>query len=92
MTSPSLRPMIFPARVPDGARSPDEDSYLKRRLQVFVVITLLAGLIGLAGSSDLTRPTSMGAQGMVACGHWLAANAGADILKRGGNAFNSIKK
>ena len=43
----------------------------------------------LAGASDLTRPTVMGQNGMVACGHWLAANAGADILKKGGNAFDA---
>lgn len=50
-------------------------------------ITLSASALSLA--SDQTRPTIMGTNGMVACGHWLAADAGATILKKGGNAFDA---
>jgi len=31
----------------------------------------------------------MGTHAMVSCGHWLAADAGATILKKGGNAFDA---
>jgi len=58
------------------------------RSGVFALL-ILALAVGPALASDLTRPTIMGRSGMVACGHWLAANAGADILKKGGNAFDA---
>ena len=57
-----------------------------------LVLSLAALLLGaalMAPASELTRPTIMGTHGMVACGHWLAADAGATILKKGGNAFDA---
>ena len=54
----------------------------------FVIIFLLVTLT-LAQASDQTRPTIMGTHAMVSCGHWLAADAGATILKKGGNAFDA---
>jgi gamma-glutamyltranspeptidase/glutathione hydrolase len=35
------------------------------------------------------RPVIMGTNGMVACGHYLAAHAGNSILLKGGNAFDA---
>ncbi len=40
-------------------------------------------------ASDVTRPTIMGTQGMVSCGHWLAADAAVSILKRGGSSVKA---
>ena len=40
-------------------------------------------------ASDLTRPTIMGTNGMVSCGHWLATEIGVEMLKKGGNAFDA---
>jgi gamma-glutamyltranspeptidase/glutathione hydrolase len=54
-----------------------------------LALLVLALAVVPALASDLTRPTIMGRNGMIACGHWLAANAGADILKKGGNAFDA---
>ena len=60
------------------------------RFRFFLILTvLLLGTAQMAPASDLTRPTIMGTHGMVACGHWLAADAGATILKKGGNAFDA---
>jgi gamma-glutamyltranspeptidase/glutathione hydrolase len=49
----------------------------------------LLGAVPLAGASDLTRPTILGRHGMVAAGHWLAVEAGATMLRKGGNAFDA---
>lgn len=60
----------------------------KGLFRVLVALFALAA-IGFAGASDTTRPTIMGTHGMVACGHWLAADAGLEMLKKGGNAFDA---
>jgi gamma-glutamyltranspeptidase/glutathione hydrolase len=62
---------------------------LKRGSVLLIVVVLLAGMMSMATASETTRPTIMGTHGMVACGHWLAADAGAAILKKGGNAFDA---
>ncbi len=55
-----------------------------------IVLTIfILGTFTLTQASDQTRPTIMGTNGMVACGHWLAADAGESILKKGGNAFDA---
>ena len=36
------------------------------------------------------RPTVRSKNGIVAAAHPLAANAGADILRKGGNAFDAV--
>ncbi|MFA5027964.1 MAG: gamma-glutamyltransferase family protein, partial [Candidatus Methylomirabilota bacterium] len=61
----------------------------RRWLSMLLVLVSLFLLPIATSASDLTRPTILGREGMVACGHWLAANAGADILKKGGNAFDA---
>ncbi len=40
-------------------------------------------------ASSLTRPTILGTNHMVACGHYLAAYTGNKILEKGGNAFDA---
>ncbi|MGB4338359.1 MAG: gamma-glutamyltransferase [Bacillota bacterium] len=59
------------------------------RWTVFVLtLTILAFSVG-ARASDMTRPTILGTEHMVACGHWLAAYTGNRILDMGGNAFDA---
>lgn len=66
------------------------DMKLKKFSNSFLLILLLTiSTYSLSFASDLTRPTIMGTNGMVACGHWLASDAGANILKKGGNAFDA---
>jgi len=53
-----------------------------------VVALLCAGTTGPAGAQE-ARPLVMGTNGMVAAGHYLVADVGIDILKKGGNAFDA---
>lgn len=55
-------------------------------LLVFLLVLVLSVP---ALANPLTRPTVLGTHHMVACGHWLAAWAGNDVLTRGGNAFDA---
>jgi gamma-glutamyltranspeptidase/glutathione hydrolase len=56
---------------------------------LLLTLICMAATFNLAVASELTRPTIMGTNGMVSCGHWLAADAGISILKNGGNAFDA---
>ncbi len=64
---------------------------MRTRVSRLLLVTalLLAGTAVSTVASDLTRPTIMGTHGMVAAGHYLAAEAGESILKKGGNAFDA---
>jgi gamma-glutamyltranspeptidase / glutathione hydrolase len=62
----------------------------KRRTGVTVLVVtflflLIPGLVMAWG----TRPVLMGTKGGVACGHYLAAEAGMKILREGGNAIDA---
>lgn len=59
-----------------------------------LLILSLTLVLGLAGSLPAlahtdVRPMIMGTNGMVSCGHYLAAHIGNNILVKGGNAFDA---
>jgi gamma-glutamyltranspeptidase/glutathione hydrolase len=61
----------------------------KSLASVFLALALAFGACLPVGANPLTRPTILGTNNMVACGHWLAAWAGNDVLANGGNAFDA---
>ncbi|HHY46226.1 MAG TPA: gamma-glutamyltransferase family protein [Firmicutes bacterium] len=65
--------------------------YLGRAaLTMITLVTILCvGYAGPSLASEQARPVIMGTNGMVACGHYLAAHVGNTILLKGGNAFDA---
>lgn len=59
------------------------------RLVLFAVALAMLALPVGVHANDMTRPTLLGTEHMVACGHWLAAYTGNRILDQGGNAFDA---
>lgn len=56
---------------------------------LILTLALVLGAAFPALANPLTRPTILGTDHMVACGHWLAAYAGNEVLAKGGNAFDA---
>jgi len=54
----------------------------------FLAMVMILGT-GLSHATVSTRPTLMGTHGAVACGHYLATEAGMKIMREGGNAIDA---